>query len=464
MDVMHKSNILLIPILVIVVMSTLFSCGKSDISGSHEILNNLLINEDTSMHKNRLFDVETPYTLCYQNNDGSASIYIFPLPISYKNGNGDLELIDVSLTSVKDTDYKRRGYVFQTKAGDVKSYYPQKANGEITITKGDTSLLSFAINCEPSDECQKAIFRDILGRERSSVIYNSSDDCSFECVPTSTGTVVNISFDKEPKTGEVSFYFGNQSIQSISATNNTAVITPNADPSQICAIRSSYLQDASGNVCFNSMIRFEEYGQKVKCIVEMDKDFLKNSELTYPLSISLAFDVLANSLPNITAYSDKPNDTLSNYSVIGPNTFYGEGSLYMKFRIGYVLKSYEQNVKNASLCFVALGGSKSDVKIKSERLNEFWTYTTPELPVGYMEENSICVSNVGAYRFDITNYVKACIHDDTQNTEDFGLLISAISDEAKVISNYNNALYLPYIKIDFYDVPWAFEKVEKINP
>lgn len=43
---MHKSNILLIPILVIVVMSPLFSCGKSDISGSHEILNNLLINED----------------------------------------------------------------------------------------------------------------------------------------------------------------------------------------------------------------------------------------------------------------------------------------------------------------------------------------------------------------------------------------------------------------------------------
>ena len=132
MDVMHKSNILLIPILVIVVMSTLFSCGKSDISGSHEILNNLLINEDTSMHKNRLFDAETPYTLCYQNNDGSASLYIFPLPISYKNGNGDLELIDVSLTSVKDTDYKRRGYVFQTKAGDVKSYYPQKANAWIS--------------------------------------------------------------------------------------------------------------------------------------------------------------------------------------------------------------------------------------------------------------------------------------------------------------------------------------------
>ena len=461
---MHRSNILLVLILVVAIMSTLSSCGKSDISDSHDIISNLLISEDVGIHKSRLLDVKTPYTLCYKNIDESVSVYIFSSPISYRNGNNNLELIDVSLIGVKDTDYKKKGYVLQTKSGNVRSFYPQKANGEITITKGDTSLLSFAIDCEPSDECQKAIFRDILGRERSSVIYNSSDDCSFECVPTSTGTVVNISFDKEPKTDEVSFCFDKQSIQSISATNNTAVITPNADPSQICAIRSSYLQDASGNVCFNSMIRFEEYGQKVKCIVEMDKDFLTNSELTYPLSISRAFDVLANSLPNITAYSDKPNDTLSNYSVIGPNTFYGEGSLYMKFRIGYVLKSYEQNVKNASLCFVALGGSKSDVKIRSERLNEFWTYTTPELPIGYMEENSICVSNVGAYRFDITNYVKACIHDDTQNTEDFGLLISAISDEAKVISNYNNALYLPYIKIDFYDVPWAFEKVEKINP
>ena len=197
--------------------------------------------------------------------------------------------------------------------------------------------------------------------------------------------------------------------------------------------------------------------------MEMDKDFLKNSELTYPLSISLAFDVLANSLPNITAYSDKPNDTLSNYSVIGPNTFYGEGSLYMKFRIGYVLKSYEQNIKSASLCLSVLGGTNSEVEIRADRIKEFWSHNTPELPIGYTVENSICVSCVGAYSFDVTNYIKACMYDDTLNTEDFGLIISAIS-ESVIISNYNNTLYKPYVRIDFYDTPWTFEKIEKINP
>ena len=108
---MHRSNILLVLILVVAIMSTLSSCGKSDISDSHDIISNLLISEDVGIHKSRLLDVETPYTLCYKNIDESVSVYIFSSPISYKNGNGDLELIDVSLTSVKDTDYKRRGAV-----------------------------------------------------------------------------------------------------------------------------------------------------------------------------------------------------------------------------------------------------------------------------------------------------------------------------------------------------------------
>ena len=94
---MHRSNILLVLILVVAIMSTLSSCGKSDISDSHDIISNLLISEDVGIHKSRLLDVETPYTLCYKNIDESVSVYIFSSPISYKNGNGDLELIDVSL-------------------------------------------------------------------------------------------------------------------------------------------------------------------------------------------------------------------------------------------------------------------------------------------------------------------------------------------------------------------------------
>ena len=40
---MHRSNILLVLILVVAIMSTLSSCGKSDISDSHDIISNLLI-------------------------------------------------------------------------------------------------------------------------------------------------------------------------------------------------------------------------------------------------------------------------------------------------------------------------------------------------------------------------------------------------------------------------------------
>lgn len=462
---MHKS-ITAGLMLIIVFMIVLSSCVRSDNSDGQDIMNNLLINEDTSMHENRLFDVETPYTLCYKNNDGTVSVYIFPSPISYVNEENDLELIDVSLITVENPDYKKKGYALQTKAGDVTSYYPRKANDEFVIANGEKSLLSFAIDCEQSDECQKSIFQDVFGREHSSATYNSSGDCSFICIPTATGTIIDILFNKALRTDEISFFLDKQSIKTISTINNTVVITPNSDLSQTCVIRSSYLKDAVGKIGFNNQICIEEQDQKIKCTIKMDKGFLLSPDITYPVSISASFDVLPNSLQNITAYSNKTNDFLSDYSVIGANDYYGEGSLYMKFRIGYLLKSYEQNVKSASLCFYCIGGNDSETEIKVDRLNGFWYYSTSknELPEAHRFENSISVTSIGAYSIDITKYIKACIYDDTLNTEDYGLLISSTDDESIIMTNYNNSLYKPYVRIDFYDIPWTFEKIEKINP
>ena len=34
----------------------------------------------------------------------------------------------------------------------------------------------------------------------------------------------------------------------------------------------------------------------------------------------------------------------------------------------------------------------------------------------------------------------------------------------KVLATSDNPFYQPYIRIDFYDLPWTFEKVYAINP
>ena len=34
----------------------------------------------------------------------------------------------------------------------------------------------------------------------------------------------------------------------------------------------------------------------------------------------------------------------------------------------------------------------------------------------------------------------------------------------KVVATSDNMFYQPYIRIDFYDLPWAFERLNAINP
>ena len=34
----------------------------------------------------------------------------------------------------------------------------------------------------------------------------------------------------------------------------------------------------------------------------------------------------------------------------------------------------------------------------------------------------------------------------------------------KVMATSDNTFYQPYVRIDFYDLPWTFEKVYVINP
>ena len=84
----------------------------------------------------------------------------------------------------------------------------------------------------------------------------------------------------------------------------------------------------------------------------------------------------------------------------------------------------------------------------------------------YEEECETTISKAGRYSFDITNFVKACIEDEEWNTEVYGLAMSAADGVkgTKVVATSDNMFYQPYIRIDFYDLPWAFERLNAINP
>ena len=462
----RSSKIILILLAVSLLFGTL-SCGKRNKDNSDKIIEDLLFGEDSVLHEKRLPECETPYTLCYQNNDGSVSVYIFPSPIAYKDENGCLKLIDTALKPVKEKALKRGGYVLRTSASDVISYYPNKLSANPIIVKSQQAQISF--NIEESyrgNRCVQSVYSDLLGREHDTVSYLDNNSVEFEYLPTATGTTIYITFNEKPKSNEISFFIDKLPNTSFTLLDNKLItITPNTNSTPVGVVRQSFLADAKGKTSFNSNVRLEESSSEAKCTFILDDGFISDTNTNYPVSFSVSFDIMPNSLTNVSNYTNQPNDILSDYSVLGVNDYHGNGSLYLKFRVAYFIKSYEQNVKQANYNFVNLIGGLG-TPIAFQRIKGFWNTNSlnNELPEAYATEGNVNIDDSGRCSIDITEYIKLCVYDDSLNTEDYGLLVCNNGENMKIISNYNNSIYKPYVRIDFYDLPWTFENVEKIDP
>lgn len=463
--IMKKNKTPTLLLLIVTLIINITSCGKLKDNNDAKIIENLIHNNPAS-HEKRLLEYETPYTLCYQNQDGSVSLYIFPAPISFKNEDGNQSLIDTSLKNVEDDYLKEGGYVLQTASGSILSYYPEKLSSASIVIISENKELSFNVEEKyRGNKYVQSTYQDLLGGYHDSISYLNNNTYEIEYIPTSTGTTVIITLKERPTDNKLSFYIDDKDGTTLSIKNKVTTIVNNSDLSLIGTIKQSFLTDSNGNISFDNVALLDKINNQSKYTVVFDNGFLTDDSTQYPVSLSVSFDFIPNVLNNITSYANQSKDTLSDYSVIGNSDRFDDGALYLKYRIGYFVKSYAQNVKLATYNFTCLGGG-SEATIEFGRLRDFWDIYTQdvELPKAYMSEGSVAVDEKGQYSVDITKFIKACIYDDTLNTEDYGLLVSNSSNKIKIVSNYNNSIYKPYVRIDFYDLPWTFEDIDKINP
>jgi len=71
----------LIPVIsLVILLACLIGCQGNIIEAADPV--GWLIDNDqlANSHKKRLLEKETPYTLVSENDDGSVSLYIFPIP------------------------------------------------------------------------------------------------------------------------------------------------------------------------------------------------------------------------------------------------------------------------------------------------------------------------------------------------------------------------------------------------
>lgn len=468
-----KKKLIAVFILLILLESFLSACQK-DVEESNPA--GLLIGTEKleQFHTNRLVDKESPYTMCFENSDGTKSLYIFTSPVSYYDSNNTLQPIDTSLISVTDSEMKSKGYSLVTKSCDIKSYFPKDLNKTSFLIQGKDNSLSFAPASEfVNEKIQKSTFTDLIGREHSSAVYQKNENIQIEYVPTTAGIMANISIKEKPENNQLDFYIDKQEKIDFTIKDNEYVVfkTTAKDSVTKAIIYTSFLQDSAGKCSFNNTVQVIQIDNQWKYSIKLDESFLNDPNTQYPINISPTFELYRNKMPDSTVYSNKPstNVYLANYAVLGNNEFYGNSQHYLRFRINYVFKSYEQNIKSAVYVSTVLTKDSAPMQVEMLRLKDIWSSTginwiTKFATLG--NESSTQISAQGRYEFDITNFVKLCVKDDEWNTEVYGLAMTAAEESTgtKVIATNDNTFYQPYIRIDFYDMPWTFEKLYTINP
>lgn len=425
------------------------------------------------VHASRLYDKESPYTLCFENQDGTKSLYIFTSPVSYYKEDDTLEIIDKALVSVTSSEMKKQGYVLEPKSCDIKSYFPKNLSKTPFFITGADSSLSFVPSSELiSQNMERSTFKDVEGRKHSAVVYQKDENIMVEYIPTTSGIMANIEIKEKPETNLLRFYIEKQDGLSFSVQDNQYVLFQNKqDLTNKAVIYTSFLQDARGNVGFGNEIKMAEEEDRWMYTIALDKAFLEAPETQYPVSITPSFELYRNKMPDSSVFKKHPNINiyLANNTVFGDDEIFGDVQHYLRFRINYIFKSYPQNVKSASYVTTVLAGSEAVRSIELKRLRELWSSTGATWNTRYQTYNSESITELttpGRYEFNILNFVKDSIRDDEWNTEGYGLAMTSEKggEAAKVLATSDNTFYQPYVRIDFYDLPWTFEKVYAINP
>ena len=468
---MRKNKLWLLAATAISVL--LVGCSKMQSTAESTIVGKRINNESwQSYHTERLKERETPYTLFFKNADDTYSMYIFGSPISFYDSKDELNLIDTSLIPPTNTQYKRQGYALQTAAGDVLSYFPRKINKTEFLIETDDAKLSFHMSgVANNSRYQEDVYVDLLGREHQSVVYQIAANASLECIPTTSGIMMRVVFDTKPKTNKLVFCIDKkEGYEVLIHEKQYITITKENGNVPLAVIRHSFLSDSSGQSNFNAGISVEETSNQWMLSIELDESFLNSETTVYPIEISPKFEIFRNNIPDTALYEAKTSGPLhlSDYSVIGMQPNYGIGIQYSKFRTHYVFGTYKQNIKAASYSFVSLAQDNVSIPVSVLRLRTFWkspTITMESRPLPYQTESTTNISVSGLYSVDISEYIRDCIHDDTQNTDDYGLLFSNTTNEGyKIIATYDNTFYQPFTRIDFYTSPWRVEPLRDINP
>lgn len=346
------------------------------------------------------------------------------------------------------------------KASDIITYFPEKLSDNFSIIQGQKQLdFYFKNNVEQYLSGEKVEFKNMYGDLVEAVRYSCESDMSVYCYATISGIQVEYICAVDKNVPEVCI----RSDSPLVKKDGTGymVLQEKESPEFVIYEPIAVTKEGNGKL---------EFATELNCTKKVEgyeTDMGKNENIGDVERLTYSIERYVNKLPDSSAYSQKMNNSyLRSYAVIGNHDEFGIGNHYIRLRLNYYISTDAKNIVRAEYNIRSLGGEYNLNKVKLNKNLTQWSSTkmTWKTQENFqdIELTSPIHDKNGWLNFNITEFAKSCIEDETDNLESIGFRLKCNEGYA-VIATSDNSSYVPYIKIVMKTLPKGFSGETDIN-
>ena len=449
--------------LCIILSITLSGCSKDE---SIDVLSTTVsqIDMKSNGHKEQLADYNSPYTICYENNDNTYSMYIFASPIQYLTDEGEYAIIDNTVI-----ESSKEGFVFENKANSIKTYFPKTLSEPFLIEKDD-NYMEFKPdwNIYEFSVAEQTIFTNMYGDKVSAVIY-STESMDLVFYPTKAGIKTEFVLKEKPESNVFSFSVKSSASSHEDKQNGYILFKEGGDiESIIYQPLVHYTADDNQKLDVTAQMNIERKEDEYNVTIEIDESIIGNANSKNHVKLDPSFEMYLNKMPDSTVYSKHDvNNYLANYAVVGEHPVFGEGWHYLRLRLRWFMTIKSNHLLEAKYCIKILDGFECVNGLNLNKPLEQWTSTQldwnskPDIKktLGNVHvNNDICI-------IDLKYFVQDCFSDKTSIMESKGIIFTEDkSEEYITLATYDNSLYSPFFMLKLEKLPIDFFSKTNINP
>lgn len=399
---------------------------------------------------------DSPYTACFRNPGGGCSLFVFASPVQYKS-SGKFEWIDNHVV-----ESQQEGYAYENKANRIKTYFPASLHKNFKIQSPDQDMeISFQIEQDFS-QAEKRGYQNLYGDMVEAVVYsNASAHLAF--YPHKSGIRAELTLTERPEEDELHFTISMPDAAAGCSKGREYLLFRDEDSNVRGVFYAPIIQASNGILTVSQAdIRVQET-EDFCYQITVPLDCAEAAQ--YPIKWDISFEHYLNKMPDSTAYENKASAYLSSYSAVGVHPHWGAGEHFLRMRIRYFMDTHADNVISAQYRVKSLSREgPSDYQLVEPA--EQWS--SQRLSWRAVNEGDLvaeAAAEPSYFRFDITDFVKACLRDQGSFTESRGVILKSASPSGyRYFATSDHALYPPYIRIDLKEEPWYFTVRENINP